>query len=102
MSTGPRNEKSVFDGDLLENGDRVEAHVYQRTRRYEVEAGTKCASALVNFATRNGSRVETEKRARELVEQKFFEVHGEIKWDSVDFTVVHTTFQVLIEMRQYA
>lgn len=82
------------------NSREVHVGVYEKTRRYEVPKGTKCASIVKDFNPRVISdREQAEKIARRTVEEAFAKQFGTPPPDQIEWTICHLTFQVVVEMR---
>jgi hypothetical protein len=80
--------------------ERSHAGVYEKTRRYEVPAGTKCASVVVDFDPRLEPRFIAEAHAIHEAKHAFREMHGQIDQESMELSVTHCTFQIVVEIRE--
>jgi hypothetical protein len=79
--------------------ERTEVGVYDRNRRYDVEKGTKFAD-VVRDVEPGGDRIAASVDALKDAQRAFYAEHGPIDWWRADFTVSHTTAQVVVELRE--
>lgn len=78
----------------------VETGVYDRNRRYGVEAGTRYAHAIKYCSSDSSGirRIEISEVIREA-SVEWAKKWGDIPWQNVDMTVTCTSAQVLVEFR---
>lgn len=86
--------------------NETEVYTYDRTRRYEVKQGTRCASVQLRIPTRSQlvlnnlwTRAFYTKEATQQAALAWEKKWGEIPWDSVQILVTHVTMQVVVEFR---
>ena len=79
----------------------VESGVYDKNRRYPVEAGTKFTQASVRFHYTEDDEVRQRASAEalEAAVVEFRRVYGDLDWQSASISTVHVSCQVLVELR---
>lgn len=78
----------------------VETGVYDKNRRYGVEAGTRYVHAITrSISNISYARLIAVRQVTEEAVRQWQEKWGEIPWQNVDMTVTCTSGQVLVEFR---
>jgi len=73
--------------------------VYDRNRRFTVEAGTRYGNCCVSFNPRTTSRLAVESFARREAVAAYEKEYGPIPWGLVQIMITHTSAQVIVDLR---
>lgn len=77
-----------------------ETYVYEKNRRYTVEAGTRCARVEIMVNTENSlHRQWAADGAARMAVAAWEEKWGPVPWSLASALVTHTTLQVIVEFR---
>jgi hypothetical protein len=78
---------------------KVTSYIYDKNRRFPVDAGTKAVSVLVLYRGPDNRRRPVQSRAIEVAIQEWEERWGKFPWDLGVIVVHHFTIQIMVEVR---